>query len=127
MTRPDLVILAMSGPDFLELYFVWFLVTFGVVLLCRWRGHDTPAVTITGLLAYEGLGAVRFVIGTIDGLHRWDFMALMMIFGGLIFFVRTKSGGSGGGWWNQGRGSGGGGCGSSGCGGGGGCGGCGGS
>ena len=125
----------MRGPDFLLLFGVWFLVTFGGVLLFRWRGQDTPFTTITGLAGYELLGIVRIIDGSAHGMHNWGFLILMMIIGGIIFLIRaehfenTGNDGSGGSWWNSnssggssGCSSGGGGCG----GGGGGCGGCGG-
>jgi uncharacterized membrane protein YgcG len=94
----------MRGPDFLWLYFVWFIVSFGVVLLTRWRGNDSPWVTAFGVLAYEGLGLLRIVVGSMHDLHRWTFLILMMILGGLIFFIRvefTRSGGDGGTWWGS--------------------------
>ena len=127
----------VDGPTFLKLYAGWFVLTFGAVLLFRWRGHDTMVTTIIGLLSYETLGALRMVIGSLAGMHRWDYLILMMFFGGIIFFVRVQSDNNGeGSWWR--RNSSGGGCGSSGSsgcggggggcgGGGGGCGGCGGS
>ena len=46
----------MRGPDFLLLFGVWFVITFGGVLLFRWRGQDTPVTTLLGLIAYEALG-----------------------------------------------------------------------
>ena len=123
----------LRGPDFLLLFWVWFLVTFGGTLLLRWRGRDTPLTTILGLLCFEALGVARMIDGSAHGLHKWEFLILMMVIGGICFFIRANNfqfgGGngscSGGSWWSSGSScsGGGGGCG----GGGGGCGGCGGS
>ena len=129
----------LRGPDFLLLFWVWFLVTFCSVLLWRWRVADSPLVSLIGLLGFEALGVARMIDGSAHGLHKWGFLILMMVAGGIAFFIRAKhfkTGGgdgncSGGSWWSSGCSSGSSGCGSSGgggCGGGGGgCGGCGGS
>jgi hypothetical protein len=110
----------MKGPEFLVLFFVWFLLLFGGVLLLRWWGFDTPLTTLTGFVLFEALGVARFVIGSANGMQNWGIMAFMMILGGIAFFTRGSSL-SGGAL----SGDSGGGCGSNeGCGGGG-CGGCG--
>jgi len=109
---------ALSGPDFLLLYFVWFVVMYGTVLLFRWSGKDTPMVTLCGIAGYELLGVLRIIIGSLYGKENWGFLILMMVIGGIIFLLRAshlQSNGDGGGWWN------------SSCSGGSGCGGCGGS
>lgn len=127
----------MAGPDFLVLFAVWFVFTYGGVLVCRSAGWDTPMVTIVGLALFEGLGALRFIAGTQHGLQRWGILIGMMILGGFIFTLRKSN------LNRTGRGGGSSGCGSAfGCGsagsssscgsggsscGGGGCGGCGGS
>ena len=80
----------MRGPDFLLLYLVWFIISFGVVLVTRWRGNDSAWVTLAGLFVYEALGFLRIVIGSMHDLHRWTFLVLMMIFGGLIFLIRVN-------------------------------------
>ena len=49
----------MKGPDFLGLFFGWFILVFGVVLIVRWRGHDSPAISLMGLLCFETLGVAR--------------------------------------------------------------------
>src|SRR5262245_12946992 len=72
----------MPGPDFLLLYLVWFLVLWVTVLLVRHAGFDTPLTTIGGLLAFEGLGAARYFVGSAHGMHKWTFLFLMMIVGG---------------------------------------------
>lgn len=116
----------MRGPDFLLLFGGWFIVTFGGVLVFRWCVRDTPITTILGVICFESLGVARIIDGSAHGMHKWLFLILMMILGGLIFFLRAdhfqNTGNSdGGSWWGSS-------CGSSGCGGGGsGCGGCGGS
>ena len=94
----------MRGPDFLLLFGIWFIVTFGCVLLFRWRGQDTPFTTLTGLLCFEALGAARIMDGAAHGLHKWGFLILMMIVGGIIFIIRTEhfnsQGGDGSGGWD---------------------------
>lgn len=118
---------AVKGPEFLLLFVGWFFLTFLTVLILRRRGHDTPFATLGGLICFEVPGLLRIIEGSSHGMHKWTFLILTMIFGGIVFLIRaenfSRSGGSGG--------CGGGACsgGSSGCGGGGGggCGGCGGS
>jgi len=111
----------MNVPDFLTLYFVWFLVLWIAVLVVRKAGHDTPFTSVCGILLFEGLGAARYIDGSAHGLHRWDILFVMMAFGWLPFVLRARHFDQGG----SGSCSGGGGCGGGGCGGGG-CGGCGG-
>jgi uncharacterized membrane protein YgcG len=112
----------MKGPEFLVLFFVWFLLLFGAVLLLRRWGFDTPVTTLTGFVLFEALGVARYLIGSASGMRKWEIMVFMMILGGIAFFTRGSS--SRGGALS---GDSGGGCGSDGGGGGGGCGGCGGS
>jgi len=109
----------MTGPQFLGLYAIWFLVVFGGLLLLRWRGLNTPALTLTGLACYEVPGLLRMFVFSEAYMHKWVFLIAMMVLGGIAFLVRIENG-SDGGWWG-GNGS------SGGCGTGGGCGGCGGS
>src|SRR5437899_457443 len=113
----------MPGPDFLGLYLVWLLVTWVGMLIVRHHVADTWATSLGGLLLFEGLGAVRYFLGSAHGMHNWEFMSIMMVVGVFFFILRADnfSNGSGSGWGSCG----GGGCGGGGCGGGG-CGGCGG-
>ena len=115
----------MRGHPFLLVYLGWFLVTWIGMLVVRYKVADTIWTSIGGLLAFESLGGVRYLIGSADGMHQWEFMFMMMIIGGVFFLARVdnSASGSNGGW--SGSGCGGGGCGGGGCGGGG-CGGCGG-
>jgi hypothetical protein len=112
----------MTGPSFLGLYCIWFLVTWIGTLFVR-RVSDTVLTSLGGLALYEGLGLVRYFVGKSHGLEKWNNLFLMMIIGALFFVVRSEhlNQGSNSGW----GGCGGGGCGGGGCGGGG-CGGCGG-
>lgn len=115
----------MQGPDFLVLYLVWFGLTWIGMLVVRHKITDTPWTSLGGMLAFEGLGVARFLVGSAHGMHKWDFLFMMMGVGALFFVLRAehfKSGSDGG--WGVGS-CGGGGCGGGGCGGGG-CGGCGG-
>ncbi|HEV8541368.1 MAG TPA: hypothetical protein VGR78_03160, partial [Verrucomicrobiae bacterium] len=50
------VLLTIKGPEFLGLYFGWFVLTFSTVLLLRKKLADSPLVTVGGLLAFELLG-----------------------------------------------------------------------
>lgn len=117
----------MRGPDFLVLFAVWFLITFCGVWLFRCRDRDTPVTTLLGLACFEALGIARIMDGSAHGMHNWAFLILMMIIGGLIFFLRAEhfqnDGSNGSCSGGSSSCSSGGGCG----GGGGGCGGCGGS
>ena len=114
----------MSGPDFLKLYFGWFLVTWIGMLIVRHRISDTSLTSVGGLFLFEALGAARYFAGKAYGMEKWTFLEIMMIVGGFFFILRAEN-------FNQGSSSGcgsttgGGGCGGGGCGGGG-CGGCGG-
>jgi len=114
----------MSGPDFLKLYFGWFLVTWIGMLIVRHRISDTSLTSVGGLFLFEALGAARYFAGKAHGMEKWTFLEIMMIVGGFFFILRAEN-------FNQGSSSGcgsttgGGGCGGGGCGGGG-CGGCGG-
>lgn len=121
----------MKGPEFLFVYGFWFVAVFVVVLALRTMGHDTPLVSGLGLVAFEILGVARYLVGSAHGMHRWDFLGMMMLVGGCCFVFRAeslpgshRSGGSCSGGFSASSCSGGGGCGG---GGGGGCGGCGGS
>lgn len=118
----------MRGPEFLFLYFAWFVLTFAAVLILRHRGLDKPLTTFSGLLVYEGFAVIRLIDGSAHGLHRWENLIIMMVIGGLVFFVRASHSGDGnssGGFFHScssgsGCGSGsscGGGCGGGGCGG----------
>ena len=116
----------MPGPQFLGFYAVWFLVVFGGLLLLRWRGLNTPVLAIIGLAVYEVPGLLRMFVFSEAYMHRWIFLVVMMVLGGLAFLARIEPG-PGGNSSSGGCGTGGG-CGGGGCGGGGGgCGGCGGS
>ena len=111
----------MTGPEFLVLYFVWFVLVFGAVLLLRRWGFDNPVTTVVGLVVFAGLGIARYAIGSEAGMKSWDGLITMTILGSVVFVTRWGDSNGGG------LSSDGGGCGSgAGCGGGG-CGGCGGS
>ncbi len=122
--------MGMKGPGFLGFYFVVWLVTFfGSLVLRRypWFSHSGSVA----LVVFEGLGVSRLITGLQAGMHRFEYLILMMFIGGWFYLLRSDiegDGGPGGGSSSSGCGSscgssGGGGCG----GGGGGCGGCGGS
>lgn len=135
----------LRGPEFLILFFGWFVVTRLGVGLCRSAGWDSPLVTLGGIALFEALGVLRFLAEIEHGMHRWGFLAAMMVLGPIFFAVRGEGSSGGGGFWDSGSPGGGGfwggsssssSCGSSSCGGdsgggsscgGGGCGGCGGS
>jgi hypothetical protein len=123
MAHPMNFLETMRGPEFLALYFVWFILTWGCMLLVRHKVVDCIWTSLGGLALFEGLGVTRYIVGEAHGMHKWDFLFAMMFIGALFFLARTDSftSGSGSGWGSCG----GGGCGGGGCGGGG-CGGCGG-
>ena len=116
----------MEGPEFLVVFSVWFLLTWVLVLVLRQHGFDTPLLNVGGFALFEALGIARYVLSEPAGMEDWGFMVLMMLFGGLCFFLRARHFKQGG----KDSGSSGcfsaGGCGSGGSCGGGGCGGCGG-
>jgi uncharacterized membrane protein YgcG len=110
-----------TGPDWLAIQFVCFLVTFFPVLVLRLLGRAQPWMTYVALGIFEGVGAARMIVGHWYGLHKWNDLLLILILGGVVFFLRAVHFTSEGGDSSSGCSSGGGGCG-----GGGGCRGCGG-
>ncbi|MDB6108673.1 MAG: hypothetical protein JWR69_423 [Pedosphaera sp.] len=107
----------LSGPDFLVFYGVWLLTLWVAVLILRAKGFDMPVTTLGGWALFEGVGLLRYMIGSAQGMNRWGFMMIMMAVGTLFFILRAHH------FENMGGGDGGGSSCSSGCGGGGGCGG----
>lgn len=128
VTAASMIGRPMRGPAFLGLYLVTFAATFGAATLLRHAWRDTWVLSVAGFVAFEMIGLIRMADGLSRGMHKFQFLALMMIVGGLAFFVRAKEDGSGHGLFGHCGGGHGGGCGTSSCGGGcggGGCGGCG--
>jgi uncharacterized membrane protein YgcG len=134
----------MKGPEFLGLFIFWFFLMWGSLLFLRYRGFDTPVVTVGCLLIFEGLGVARIWIGSEAELHHWTILIVMMFIGPWFFVIRLEqlqefarnsrnnnnSCSAGGGCSSSGSSGGSGsgsGCGGGGSCGGGGCGGCGGS
>ena len=113
----------MRGPAFLGLYIVTFAVTFGGATLLRHAWRDTWILSVAGFVAFEVVGLIRIAEGLSRGMHKFQFLGLMMLVGGLAFFVRAKEDGTGHGLFGHCGGGHSGSCGSSGCGSGGGCGG----
>src|SRR5579872_2974500 len=75
------VFAAMDGPSFLLVYVVWLLVLWLGVILLRACNYDTPLVSVTGLVLFEGGGVLRYFIGSAHGMHRWGFMIALMLVG----------------------------------------------
>jgi uncharacterized protein YbaR (Trm112 family) len=128
----------LKGPEYLWLFGMLFVALITLTTVLRHTSGDMWLFSVLGFLLYEGTGAYRIITGIAQGMHKFLFLALMMLFGGLCFFLRAKMDGDGYGFGGHcgltntgcghigGCGGGGGGCGGGG-GGGGGCGGCGGS
>jgi len=128
----------MLGPSFLVYYGVCFVLLLVATWVLRLVWRDNWWLNFAALVVFEALGVHRYLTGTAQGMSKWGFLILMMVFGGLAFLFSTRrSSGreagdaeSPGGFYflgscstySGGSCSGGGGCGSS-CGGGGGCGG----
>ena len=81
----------LKGPDFLLLYFLWFLFLWVAVLMIRRFALDSPLTTLAGLLLFEGLGVARFVAGSSHGMHKWDIQILMMAVAPLFFVIRLRN------------------------------------
>jgi len=111
----------MKGPEFLVLYFVWFLLLYGAVFFLRRWGLDTRVTTYAGLIPFVAVGVARFYLGSGQGMENFGGLVAMMVLGYVAFHVRRSDSDRGGFYFE-----GGGGCGSDGGCGGGGCGGCGG-
>ncbi len=120
----------MKGPEFLVFYGFFAVLVLIAATTLRHTWRDTWSISIVAFLMFEGTGVIRYIVGSRAGMHKWGFMFIMMVLGGVLFFLRAKEDGKGYGIGGScGIGScGGGGCGGGGCGGGGcggGCGGCG--
>ena len=127
---------SLKGPQFLGYYLVLLI----VLGLLRGALEDDLA-RFAPLLLFEGVGVWRIVEGMANGMHRFTYLQILMLFGGFLLVVNatsfpsayranrgrysgsSRSSCSSGSSCSSSSGSGGGGCG----GGGGGCGGCGGS
>lgn len=123
-----------DGIAFLFFYAFAFFVLMLSATTIRHAISDRYVVSIVCFLLFEGIGLSRIGYGLANGMHNFTFLIIMMVVGGLFFFMRSKSemgghyGFCGGCGFHFGYGSGaGGGMGCSGCSGcgGGGCGGCG--
>src|SRR5690349_14337144 len=79
----------IKGPDFLPLFLFWWLVTRIAVAIARSTEHDSAATTFIGLCTFEALGVARIVVGSAHGMHKWDFLLMMMLAGGATFLIRS--------------------------------------
>lgn len=108
----------MRGTEFLWLYFFFFIALWSVSSILRWIWKDHIALSVVACLIFEAVAILRFTDGWPQGMRDFSGMLMMMVGGGVVFFVRAEH--------MSRRGDGSAGC-SSGYGGcGGGCGGCGG-
>lgn len=110
------------GPVFLVYYGAIFLAALILATIVRHAWRDEMIISVYACLLYEGIGITRVFTSAHPGPRRYEFLILMMFFGGFIFFARAKSFenmGSGDGGSSCGSSCGGGGCGGGGCGGGG--------
>ncbi len=87
----------MNGPEFLMLYAMWFFLVFIMTNTLRHKGFDSALTTVGCLVLFEGLGIARIIVGSQHDLHRWGFLVLMMLVGGVLLLVRITSMGGGGG------------------------------
>lgn len=110
----------LNGPDFLFFYFFLFIGIWLSTAVMRKIWEDSMHVTLIALLLFEGIGLIRFFDASAAGMHKFNFMFIMMAIGAVLLFSRYDHSGSSN--WSDSSG-----CSSScsGCGGGGGCGGCG--
>jgi ankyrin repeat protein len=118
--------MGFDGPSFLAFYVLLFIVTFASSHAIR-KAIDTDEVNYLALLVFEGVGVIRIFYGATHGMHKFGFLIIGMIIGGIILLrpnIIESSGNSGsdGFFSSSSSSSCGGGCGGS-CGGG--CGGCG--
>lgn len=94
-----------KGPEFLFGYAIWFGVLFLGSLAIRKDGARHPAASIAACFLYEIVGVIRIVDGSAHGMHKWNFLIIMMVFGAVFFFVRfDKTGGSSdssSSWWSS--------------------------
>ena len=87
-----------TAAEFLSGYLLWFVFLFvGSRAIQKGKADDHPLPTFAGLFLFESVGLLRIVIGSSHGMHKWDFLIVMMILGGVMFFSRfEKTGGSSG-------------------------------
>jgi hypothetical protein len=118
----------MDGEEFL--IFFAFLGICGMITVIGSEFHDLGKgrTFVLCLIAFEVIGVVRNMYGSFIGMHKFEYLMMMMIgmpfLGTMALFGKSVGRSNGSGWSGS---SGGGGCGGGGCGGGGGgCGGCGG-
>ncbi len=78
-----------DGPTFLTAYMG---IGFCIVLACliaRLTSLLTLSGVIIAILAYESIGANRIVYGMTQGMHKFDSLFSMMIFGPFIFLIAS--------------------------------------
>jgi len=110
----------LNGPDFLFFYFFLFIGIWLSTAFMRKIWEDSVHVTLIALFIFEYVGLIRYLDASAAGMHKFNFMFIMMAVGAVLLFTRYDHS-SGNDWSDSSS------CGSScsGCGGGGGCGGCG--
>ncbi|MDH5355964.1 MAG: hypothetical protein OEY09_16090 [Gammaproteobacteria bacterium] len=110
--------IGMDGPSFIIFYFLLFLTLWIGSTFTRWMWKENIAISVVAFLIFEGIGTYRLFDGWSSGMRKFELLAVFMIIGGYIFFVRARH--------MRGSRDGSGGCSGGGGGCGGGCGGCGG-
>ena len=81
----------LRGPEFLGFYLKYFFGVFIVVLFARGLFLNNYHVTLAGLILFEGVGAIRLYDGMAAGMHKFAFLYIMMVIGGLILITRLNS------------------------------------
>jgi len=79
----------LKGPDFLEFYFIVFIAILVILIVLRKLWEDSKHLSVIALLVFESIGLVRFIDASAAGMHKFQFMFIMMGVGGVLFFLRA--------------------------------------
>lgn len=80
----------MKGPDFLFFYILLFVGVFILSSLVRWFWKDIIAISLLGFIFFELVAVIRYIDASKNGMKNFGFMIILMIIGGIIFFIRAK-------------------------------------
>ncbi len=79
----------MDGPEFLWFYMKLFVGLIIISSMTRWFWKDIIAVSLIGFILFEFVAVLRLIDGLLMGMRNFWGMAIFMVVGGLLFFVRA--------------------------------------
>ena len=116
----------MNGMEFLMLFAVLGICGFATAIGSEFHNLGKGRTFVLCLIAFEVIGIVRIMYGSSIGMHKFDYLTMMMFgmpfLGTMALFGKSGGGSNDSGWFGSSCGSGsgsscGGGCGGGGCGG----------